>query len=197
MMRFFDILFSFFGLLICSPIFILAALFIKIESRGGVFFLQDRVGKNDKDFRLIKLRTMFRKTENQGGLTIGSRDNRITRAGYYLRKFKFDELPQLFNVLKGEMSLVGPRPELRKYVDHYSAEQRRVLTVKPGITDYASLEYIHESDILAKSAEPEKEYVDLILPAKIKLNMRFINDPSLGNYFRIILLTLKKIVSPD
>lgn len=196
-MRFFDILFSFFGLLICSPIFILAALFIKIESRGGVFFLQDRVGKNDKDFRLIKLRTMFRKTENQGGLTIGSRDNRITRAGYYLRKFKFDELPQLFNVLKGEMSLVGPRPELRKYVDHYSAEQRRVLTVKPGITDYASLEYIHESDILAKSAEPEKEYVDLILPAKIKLNMRFINDPSLGNYFRIILLTLKKIVSPD
>jgi lipopolysaccharide/colanic/teichoic acid biosynthesis glycosyltransferase len=197
MMRFFDILFSFFGLLICSPIFILAALFIKIESRGGVFFLQDRVGKNDKDFRLIKLRTMFRETENQGGLTIGSRDNRITRAGYYLRKFKFDELPQLFNVLKGEMSLVGPRPELRKYVDHYSAEQRRVLTVKPGITDYASLEYIHESDILAKSAEPEKEYVDLILPAKIKLNMRFINDPSLGNYFRIILLTLKKIVSPD
>lgn len=194
MIRFFDILFSFFGLLICSPIFLLVALFIKIESRGGVFFLQDRVGRNDKDFRLIKLRTMFRETENRGGLTIGSRDNRITRAGYYLRKFKLDELPQLFNVLKGEMSLVGPRPELRKYVDHYSTEQRRVLSVKPGITDYASLEYIHESDILAKSADPEKEYVEQILPAKIKLNMRFINDPSLGNYFRIISLTLKKIV---
>lgn len=194
MIRFFDILFSFFGLLICSPIFLLAALFIKIESRGGVFFLQDRVGRNDKNFRLIKLRTMLSETENRGGLTIGSRDNRITGAGYYLRKFKFDELPQLFNVLKGEMSLVGPRPELRKYVDHYSAEQRKVLSVKPGITDYASLEYIHESDILAKSADPEKEYIELILPAKIKLNMRFINDPSLGNYFRIILLTLKKIV---
>ena len=194
MIRFFDILFSFFGLLICSPIFLLAALFIKIESRGGVFFLQDRVGRNDKNFRLIKLRTMLSETENRGGLTIGSRDNRITGAGDYLRKFKFDELPQLFNVLKGEMSLVGPRPELRKYVDHYSAEQRKVLSVKPGITDYASLEYIHESDILAKSADPEKEYIELILPAKIKLNMRFINDPSLGNYFRIILLTLKKIV---
>jgi len=193
MIRFFDILFSVCGLLVCLPLFMVIALCIALDSRGGVFYSQPRVGRNNKDFRLLKFRSMRVDSDKKIGLTIGARDSRITRVGYYLRRFKLDELPQLVNVLKGEMSLVGPRPEVRKYVDMYTAEQRKVLDVKPGITDYASLEYINENEILGKSAHPEKDYIDIIMPAKLALNMRFINDPSLGNYFRVLGLTLKKI----
>ncbi|MEI8005787.1 MAG: sugar transferase [Bacteroidota bacterium] len=193
MIRFFDIVFSLFGLIICFPLFIIIALCITLDSKGGVFYTQTRVGKGNKDFRLLKFRSMRTDSDKKIGLTIGSRDSRITGVGYYLRRLKLDELPQLINVLKGEMSLVGPRPEIRKYVDLYSDEQRRVLKVKPGITDYASLEYINENEILGKSSHPEKDYIESIMPAKIALNMKFINDPSLSNYFRVLLLTFRKI----
>ena len=193
MIRFFDIFFSVCGLLLCLPLFIIISACIALDSRGPVFYTQLRVGKGNKDFRLMKFRSMRKDTDVKGGLTIGSRDSRITRVGYYLRRLKLDELPQLFNVLKGEMSLVGPRPEIRKYVDLYSDEQRRVLKVKPGITDYASLEYINENEILGKSSHPEKDYIESIMPAKITLNMKFINNPSLSNYFRVLLLTINKI----
>jgi lipopolysaccharide/colanic/teichoic acid biosynthesis glycosyltransferase len=194
MIRFLDIVFSLIGLLICFPLFLIAAVCIALDSRGGVFYIQSRVGKDNKDFSLVKFRSMRNDTDKKGGLTIGSRDSRITSVGYYLRKLKLDELPQLINVLKGEMSLVGPRPEVRKYVDLYTAEQRKVLSVRPGITDYASLEYINENEILGKSSHPEQKYIEEVIPAKIRLNMRFINDPSLSNYFRILGLTLKKII---
>jgi lipopolysaccharide/colanic/teichoic acid biosynthesis glycosyltransferase len=131
--------------------------------------------------------------DKQGGLTIGVRDSRITWTGFFLRKYKLDELPQLINVLKGEMSLVGPRPELRKYVDLYSEEQKKVLAIRPGITDIASLEYINENEILGVSADPEGTYIEQIMPAKLQLNRKFLEDPRLGNYFRIIRLTIKKI----
>ncbi len=194
MIRFFDILFSVCGLLLCLPLFIVVAIIISLDSRGGVFYSQVRVGRGDKDFRLLKFRSMRTNSDKKIGLTIGSRDSRITRVGYYLRKFKLDELPQLINVLKGEMSLVGPRPEIRKYVNMYTPEQRRVLNVKPGITDYASLEYINENEILGKSSQPEKDYIETIMPAKIELNMKFINYPSLCNYFRILGKTLVTIL---
>ena len=194
MIRFFDIVLSVLGLILCLPLFIVVAIGISLDSRGGVFYSQLRVGRNDMDFRLLKFRSMHTDSDKKIGLTIGSRDSRITKAGYYLRRLKLDELPQLINVLKGDMSLVGPRPEIRKYVDLYTDEQKRVLTVKPGITDYASLEYINENEILGKSSHPEKDYIETIMPAKISLNMKFINDPSLNNYFRILGKTLVTIL---
>ena len=147
MIRFFDIIFSFLGLILAFPVMLIVSLSIIVDSRGGIFFLQTRVGKNGTDFRLIKFRTMVTGAEKQGGLTVGKRDGRITGIGYFLRKCKLDEIPQLINVLKGDMSLVGPRPEIRKYVKMYSADQKKVLSVRPGITDYASIEYINENEI--------------------------------------------------
>ena len=193
MIRFFDLLFSLLGLILLLPFFLIISLAIVIDSRGGIFYTQERVGKNNRNFRLIKFRTMRSGADKQGGLTIGVRDSRITRTGFFLRKYKLDELPQLINVLKGEMSLVGPRPELRKYVDLYSEEQKKVLAVRPGITDIASLEYINENEILGVSADPEGTYIEQIMPAKLELNRKFLEDPRLGNYFRIIGLTIKKI----
>ncbi|MEI6173286.1 MAG: sugar transferase [Bacteroidota bacterium] len=191
MIRFFDILISFAGLIVLLPLFIVIGLVIAIDSRGGVFFCQTRVGKNGRDFRLVKFRTMTAGAEKLGGLTVGTRDNRVTGVGYCLRKFKFDELPQLLNVLAGDMSLVGPRPEIRMYVDRYTPEQRIVLTVKPGITDYASIEFMDENELLGRSADPEKSYIEEVMPAKIKYNLRYIENQSLREYFRILALTFK------
>jgi lipopolysaccharide/colanic/teichoic acid biosynthesis glycosyltransferase len=193
MIRFFDLLFSLLGLILLLPVFLVTGIVILIGSRGGILYLQERVGKNDRNFRLLKFRTMKKGSEIQGSLTIGLRDSRITKAGYILRKYKLDELPQLINVLKGDMSLVGPRPELRKYVNLYSQEQKRVLTIRPGITDLASLEYINENEILGDSADPERTYIEQIMPAKLELNRKFLENPEPGNYFRIIGLTIKKI----
>ena len=193
MIRFFDLLFSFLGLIILLPFFLIIGIVIIIDSRGGIFYLQERVGRNNRDFRLIKFRTMHSGADKKGGLTIGMRDPRITFMGFFLRKYKLDELPQLINVLKGEMSLVGPRPELRKYVDLYSEEQKKVLELRPGITDIASLEYINENELLGASADPERTYIELIMPAKLELNRKFQQNPHSRNYFRIIGLTLKKI----
>lgn len=193
LIRFFDVVFSVFGLLILFPFFLVLSFFILVDSKGGVFFLQHRVGKGGKDFRLWKFRTMYPDSEKHGQITVGDHDDRITRPGKFLRKYKLDELPQLINVLIGDMSLVGPRPEVRKYVSLYTEEQKKVLSIKPGITDYASIEYADESELLSRSSDPLKTYVEEIMPAKIRLNMGYINDPSLKNYFRIIFLTIGKL----
>ena len=194
MIRFCDIVFSFFGLLFLSPLFLIVALWIIIDDPGRVFYRQQRVGKDGKDFGLLKFRSMRTGADKMSLITIGDRDPRVTRAGYYIRKYKLDELPQLWNVLIGDMSLVGPRPEVRRYVDTYTDEQRKVLSVRPGITDYASIEYIDENRLLAASNDPDKTYIDEIIPAKIALNMRYINHQTLGEYVKIIFLTLTKII---
>jgi lipopolysaccharide/colanic/teichoic acid biosynthesis glycosyltransferase len=193
MIRFFDLLFSFLGLIILFPFFLIISIAILINSRGGIYFLQNRVGRNNRDFYLIKFRTMYIGADKLGGLTVGNHDQRITSVGYFLRKYKLDELPQLMNVLKGEMSIVGPRPELRKYVELYSEDQKKVLDVRPGITDIASLDYIDENEILGTSSDPEKTYIEQIMPAKLELNKVFLNNRSVRNYFRIIGITLKKM----
>ncbi|HLP14344.1 MAG TPA: sugar transferase [Flavobacteriales bacterium] len=193
MKRAFDIFCSFVGLIVLSPFFILISLAIVFTSRGGVFFTQVRVGKNNTNFHLYKFRTMKTGSEKKGQLTVGSRDSRITGIGYFLRKLKLDELPQLINVLIGDMSLVGPRPEVRRYVDLYSNEQKKVLGVRPGITDYASLKYFEESDLLAKSADPEKTYIEIIMPEKLRINLEYIEKASLGEDIRIIFKTIGRI----
>ena len=194
MIRLFDILFSTIGLLILSPLFLIIYIIIIIESKGGGFYSQTRVGKNGIPFAIYKFRSMRTDADKHGLITVGGRDPRITRIGYYIRKYKIDELPQLWNVLVGDMSLVGPRPEVQKYVDLYTEEQRKVLSVRPGITDYASIEYVDENILLAKSDDPDKTYVEVVMPAKIILNMKYINNKSLKEYFKIIFLTLAKIV---
>lgn len=193
--RLFDILVSFILLVLLSSVFIFISLLIIFDSRGGVFFRQIRVGQLGNDFKLLKFRTMKPDSDKKGLLTVGARDNRITKVGYFLRKYKLDELPQLLNVLGGSMSLVGPRPEVRKYVDLYTQEQAKVLNVKPGITDYASIEYINENEILAQSSNPEQTYIEEVMPAKLKLNQIYIQNPGLAHDFKILFLTLKKIFS--
>ena len=193
MTRLFDILFSFFGLFILSPFFVIIWLIIVLTSRGTGFYTQNRVGKDGVDFSLYKFRSMRKDADKGSLITVGGRDPRITKIGYFIRKFKIDELPQLFNVLKGDMSLVGPRPEVRKYVDLYTDEQKKVLSIRPGITDYASIEYVDENEILGKSDNPDEVYVSQIMPDKIKLNMKYIENKSVKEYFKIIFLTVFKI----
>ena len=194
MIRFFDFILSLVGLVVLAPIFIVLAIWIKIDSKGPVFYKQVRVGQNGIDFGLFKFRSMVVDADKKGLITVGGRDPRITRSGYFIRKYKLDELPQLINVLVGDMSLVGPRPEVRKYVDLYTDEQQKVLSVKPGITDYASIEYMDENEILGKSSDPEKTYIEEIIPEKIKYNMKYILNKNISEYFKIIFLTLLKIV---
>ncbi len=194
MIRFCDIVFSLFGLLLLCPVFIVVALWIVIDDTGPVFYRQQRVGKDGKDFGLLKFRSMRVGADKMSLITVGDRDPRVTRAGYYIRRYKLDELPQLWNVLVGDMSLVGPRPEVRRYVDLYTPEQSKVLSVRPGITDYASIEYIDENALLAESDNPDKTYIEQIMPAKIALNMRYINHRTIGEYFTIIFLTFAKII---
>jgi len=188
--RLIDIILSASGLIICSPLFLLAAILIKATSKGPVFFLQKRVGLHNKDFTIYKFRTMREGAAKQNTLTIGSKDSRITTIGYYLRKYKLDELPQLYNVLKGEMSIVGPRPELRAYVELYSPEQRNVLSIRPGITDYASIKFKNENDLLAAAENPERYYINDILPLKLQLSQQYLKNKSLRNYFFVIWATI-------
>ena len=191
--RIVDILFSIIGILILLPFFILISLIILMDSKGVTFYKQLRVGKDGKDFKLLKFRSMRTDSDKQGLLTVGGRDKRITRIVYFIRKYKIDELPQLINVLIGEMSLVGPRPEVRKYVDMYSQEQLKVLSVKPGITDFASIEYSNENELLGKAENPEEVYINEIMPAKLLLNLKYISEKSIGTDFKIIFKTLGKI----
>ena len=193
MTRFFDILFSCLGLICLSPILLIIYILIKTESKGPGLYAQKRIGKDGKPFKLLKFRTMREGSDKGNQITIGE-DERITKIGRHLRKYKLDELPQLVNVIKGEMSLVGPRPEVEKYVSLYTPEQRVVLSVLPGITDYASIQYSNENEILGKAEDPHKMYVEEIMPKKIEYNMKYIKDPSLSQYFKIIFLTVSKII---
>ena len=194
MKRFVDITLSLFGLLILWPFLLIIAVLILFDSKGGVFFKQTRVGNNNVDFLLYKFRTMVIGAEQKGQITVGDKDNRITRTGYFLRKYKLDELPQLLNVLKGDMSIVGPRPEVRKYVDMYTIEQKKVLQVLPGLTDYASIEYANENMLLAGVGDWEKVYVEQIMPDKLRLNLKYIEEKSLMTDLKIIFKTIAKII---
>lgn len=195
MIRFFDVVFSVLGILFLSPLLVIVYIMIVMESKGGGFYKQERVGLNGTDFKLIKFRSMTIGSDKKGLITIGGNDSRITKIGLFIRKFKIDELPQLFNVLIGNMSLVGPRPEVRKYVDLYTIQQKEVLKVKPGITDYASIEYANENEILGAASDPDRVYIQDIMPSKIELNLRFIHNKSINEYFKIIFLTIKKILN--
>lgn len=194
MIRLFDIFFSLIGILICIPAFIIVSLFIVIESGFPVIFKQIRVGLSGNEFNIYKFRTMFLGSDIKQQITVGNRDPRITRIGYFLRKSKIDELPQLFNVLKGNMSLVGPRPEVPRYVLKYSALQKRVLDVKPGITDFASIIYRDENELLGKSKNPEQDYIDVVMPRKLRINMFYVDNYNVKTYFFVIFLTIKKVI---
>ena len=190
MKRIFDIISSLIVLSIGFPFFLIIGLIITFTSKGGMFYKQVRVGKNNIDFYLLKFRSMAVGSDKKGQLTVGTNDARITKIGAFIRKFKIDEFPQLINVLKGEMSIIGPRPEVRKYVDLYDKEQQKVLTVKPGLSDYASIEYINENEILGKAEDPEKTYIDEVMPAKLKLNLKYIEDQSFGTDIKLIFGTI-------
>lgn len=193
MIRVLDFLFSFVGLVFISPIFVIIGLLIKINSKGPIFYKQSRIGLYGIEFKLFKFRTMRLDADKLGLITVGGRDPRVTSIGYVLRKFKLDELPQLINVLIGEMSLVGPRPEVKKYVDLYTAEQRVVLSIRPGITDWASIHYKDENEILGRSKDPEKDYIEKVMPNKLNYNLVYIKHKSLREYFKIIFITIHKI----
>jgi lipopolysaccharide/colanic/teichoic acid biosynthesis glycosyltransferase len=189
MIRVLDFLFSFIGLTLLLPFFIFIGLVIKLSSKGSVFYKQSRVGLNGVDFDVFKFRTMRQNSDKLGLITVGGRDPRITSVGYFLRKYKLDELPQLFNVLIGDMSLVGPRPEVKKYVELYNEEQKGVLSIRPGITDWASIYYRNENEILGNSINPEHDYINLIMPNKLKYNFIYISKYNFFEYFKIIFNT--------
>lgn len=195
MKRIFDILFSIFILLLFFPIGLILSILIVIESRGGVFYRQERIGRYGEPFLLYKFRSMRKDADKNGKLTVGMHDPRITKTGYFIRKFKLDEFPQFVNVILGEMSIVGPRPEVREYVDLYTEEQREILNVRPGITDLASLEYFKEGELLGKAEDSHKTYIEEIMPAKIELNKKYLANPSLSNDLRIMWRTFLKIIS--
>lgn len=196
MKRIFDIVMSSIGLLILSPIFLILAIWIKADSNGPVFYRQMRVGLSNKDFRIFKFRTMRPDADKTGGLiTIGGRDPRVTRSGYYIRKYKLDEFPQLINVFLGDMSLVGPRPEVRKYVNMYSAEQLHVLDVKPGITSLASIRYRNENELLAKAENPDKVYIEKIMPDKLNIDLEYVQNANLWSDIKLIFSTFFEVIT--
>lgn len=173
MKRLMDVVFSFFILMAFLPFGLIISICIALESRGGVFYRQERIGLGGKPFMLLKFRSMRPNAELQGKLTVGARDPRVTRVGAFVRRYKLDEFPQFINVLRGDMSVVGPRPEVMEYVRHYTAEQRKVLDYKPGITDLASISYFEENKLLAKSMDPERTYLEEIMPNKIRINLEY------------------------
>ncbi len=195
MKRLFDILASGCGLLVLSPVFIIVAIWIKLDSQGPVFYRQTRVGRYNKDFRIFKFRSMRVGSDKGSLVTIGGRDPRVTRSGYFIRKFKIDELPQLINVFVGDMSLVGPRPEVRHYVDYWTAEQMKVLDVRPGITDPASIRFRNENELLEKAVDPERYYIDVIMQEKIKLYLEYVEKSSFWYDIKLIFQTFKVIIT--
>ncbi len=197
MIRILDFLFSFLGLILLSPFFLLIAFFIKISSSGPVLYNQSRIGLNGAQFNVFKFRTMLLNSDKLGLITVGGRDPRVTPIGYYLRKYKLDELPQLINVLIGDMSLVGPRPEVKKYVDLYNHAQSKVLTIRPGITDWASIYYRDENVILGQSSNPEKDYIEKVMPDKLNYNLIYIENYGPVEYFKIIFSTLWHVAKPN
>jgi lipopolysaccharide/colanic/teichoic acid biosynthesis glycosyltransferase len=194
MIRVLDFLFSFLGLILLFPFLFFIGLIIKLTSRGPVFYKQSRVGLNGVDFHVLKFRTMNINSDKLGLITVGGHDPRITSVGFFLRKYKLDELPQLLNVIIGDMSLVGPRPEVRKYVEKYTTEQKKVLSILPGITDWASIYYKDENVILGESSDPEKDYIFKIMPDKLNYNFIYINNYGSLEYFKIIFTTIWRIL---
>lgn len=192
--RIFDIVVTLIIGLFLFPIAVIVSILILLECGGGVFFKQERIGQFGKPFFLWKFRTMKKNSEAQGQLTIGMKDDRITKLGTFLRKYKLDEIPQLINVLTGEMSLVGPRPEVKKYVDLYTEEQRKILNAKPGITDYASLEYFKENEILGNAENPEMAYIEEIMPHKLRINQKFLRSSGLAQDINVLYLTALRIL---
>lgn len=190
MKRLFDIVCSFFGLVFLSWLFVFVALWVGLSSRGGVFYRQRRVGRCNRDFTIYKFRSMRVNSDRQGLLTIGGRDGRITKAGVFIRKYKLDELPQLFNVLRGDMSFVGPRPEVRKYVELYTEEQKKVLTIRPGITSLSSIKYRNENEILSRSDNPEQYYIDVIMQDKLAIELDYLEQRSLLTDIKVIFQTI-------
>jgi lipopolysaccharide/colanic/teichoic acid biosynthesis glycosyltransferase len=195
--RFFDFSCSLIGLILLFPFFLIFGVWIALDSAGPVFYLQERVGKDGVSFKLFKFRTMRVDAEKFTAITVGKRDPRITKAGFILRKFKIDELPQLINVLSGTMSLVGPRPELKRFTDLYTPEQRKVLAVRPGITDPASIRFRNENEMLEGKADPVEYYIHEILPVKLSLNLRYLESRSMGTDIKIIFSTLASIFKKD
>ena len=191
--RLFDIVSSGIGLLCLAPVFVVMAIWIKLDSRGPVFYRQTRVGRYGRDFRIFKFRSMRVGSDKGRQITVGERDPRITRSGYFIRRYKIDELPQLINVFLGDMSVVGPRPEVRKYVDLYSEEQRKVFQVRPGITDLASIKYLNENELLSQVDDPDTYYIDVIMPDKLTINLEYIRHQSFMGDIKIIFNTLFKI----
>ena len=191
--RIFDITLSLFGLIILLPFMFIIAILIKFDSKGTIFFKQIRVTKDGKEFKIFKYRTMKVGSDKYSQITVGQ-DERITKIGSFLRKYKLDEIPQLINVLIGDMSLVGPRPEVPKYVALYTDEQKEILKVRAGITDYASIEFSDENDLLASEKNPEEAYIEKIMPKKIELNKKYLSEISVLTDIKIILLTIKKIL---
>tara|TARA_R110000868_G_scaffold293806_1_gene554280 strand:+ start:9340 stop:9927 length:588 start_codon:yes stop_codon:yes gene_type:complete len=192
MKRIFDIIASSIGIILLFPVYLSIVLAIKLTSKGSFLYKQKRVGVRGKDFYIFKFRTMYLDSDKKGLLTVGDKDPRVTYIGYYLRKFKLDELPQLFNVLIGDMSIVGPRPEVRRYVDLYSPEDMIVLSIRPGITDYASIHFRNENEILKGSENPEQKYIDEIMPIKLNLNKKYVQDKG---FFKDILIIFKTFYS--
>jgi lipopolysaccharide/colanic/teichoic acid biosynthesis glycosyltransferase len=194
MKRFFDFTASLIGLAICLPLFAVVAILVKVDSRGPVFYRQERIGMNFSPFNIYKFRTMEAKAQKGGSLVTVAGDIRITRVGKYIRKYKIDEIPQLINVLKGEMSLVGPRPEVRKYVELFRNDYEKLLKVQPGITDPSSIAYINEEEVLASCADWEGEYINRVLPKKIERSLEYVNSRSFRNDFKYVVKTLLKTV---
>ncbi len=195
MKRIFDVVASGLGLLVLSPFFLLLAVWIKLDSAGPVFYRQVRVGRYNRNFRLFKFRSMRVGSDKKGLITVGGRDPRVTRSGYFIRKYKLDELPQLINVLLGDMSLVGPRPEVRKYVEMYTSEQLHVLDVRPGITDMASIRYRNENELLAEAEDPEAYYIREIMPDKLKINLEYVAKHSFWFDMNLIFKTITEVVT--
>lgn len=194
MKRLFDIVASGCGLLVLSPILLIVAIWIKLDSKGPVFYRQVRVGRYNKNFSIFKFRSMRVGSDKGSLVTIGGRDPRVTRSGYFIRKFKIDELPQLINVFVGDMSLVGPRPEVRHYVNYWTPEQMRVLDVRPGITDPASIRFRNENELLEQAEDPEKYYIETIMQDKIKLYLEYVDKSSFLYDIRLIFETFWVIV---
>lgn len=195
MKRLFDIFASGLGLLFLSPLFLVLAIWIKLDSPGPVFYRQIRVGRHNKDFRIYKFRSMKVGADKQGLITVGGHDPRITRSGYFIRKYKLDEFPQLINVFVGDMSLVGPRPEVRKYVDMYTPEQMHVLDVRPGVTSLASIRYRNENELLDKAEDPDQFYIDVVMQDKLAIDLEYVQNASFWYDIKLIFRTFWEIIS--
>lgn len=193
--RLFDVICAIIGLIILAPFLLLISILIKLDSKGPILFIQGRVGKNNRDFNIYKFRTMRIQSESKGLLTLGNHDSRITRVGYVLRRYKIDEFPQLINILKGDMSFVGPRPELRYYVNFYSEDDMKIFEVRPGITGLASLKYRNEVELLKAAENPEEFFIKTIIPDKLKFNKEYIKKRNFFFDLKLIFITIIKVVT--